>query len=50
MLTLFKDKVVLVRKNPGEAYRSAREFKGEILITGSFYLVGAMRKIILAGG
>jgi dihydrofolate synthase/folylpolyglutamate synthase len=50
MLKLFKDKVVLVRKNPGEAYRSARQFKGDILITGSFYLVGAMRKIILAGG
>lgn len=50
MLKLFKDKVVLVRKNPGEAYRSARQFKDDILITGSFYLVGAMRKIILAGG
>jgi len=50
MLKLFKDKVVLVRKNPGEAYRSARQFKEDILITGSFYLVGAMRKIILAGG
>jgi len=50
MLKLFKDKVVLVRKNPGEAYRSAREFKNDILITGSFYLVGEMRKIIVAGG
>ena len=50
MLKLFKDKVVLVRKKPGEAYRSARQFKNDILITGSFYLVGAMRKIILAGG
>lgn len=50
MLKLFKDKVVLVRKNPDEAYRSARQFKNDILITGSFYLVGAMRKIILAGG
>jgi dihydrofolate synthase/folylpolyglutamate synthase len=50
MLKLFKDKVVLVRKNLGEAYRTSRQFKGDILITGSFYLVGAMRKIILAGG
>lgn len=50
MLKLFKDKVVLVRETPGEAYRSARQFKRDILITGSFYLAGAMRKIILAGG
>jgi dihydrofolate synthase/folylpolyglutamate synthase len=50
MLKLFKDKMVLVRRNPGEAYRCARQFKDEILITGSFYLVGAMRRIILAGG
>jgi len=33
-----------------EAYSAARQFNGDILITGSFYLVGAMRKIILAGG
>jgi dihydrofolate synthase/folylpolyglutamate synthase len=50
MLKLFKDKVVLVRKNPGEAYRSAQEYKDDILIAGSFYLVGELRKIILAGG
>jgi dihydrofolate synthase/folylpolyglutamate synthase len=47
---LFKDKVVLERKNLEEAYQAAQEFKKEILITGSFYLVGEMRKIILAGG
>lgn len=50
MLKFFKDKVVLVRKKPGEAYRSARQFKDDILITGSFYLVGEIRKIILTGG
>jgi dihydrofolate synthase/folylpolyglutamate synthase len=50
MLKLFKDKVVLVRKKPREAYRSAREYKDDILIAGSFYLVGELRKIILAGG
>jgi len=49
LLKFFKDKVVLVRKNPGDAYRSARQFKDDILVTGSFYLVGEMRKIILAG-
>ena len=50
MLKYFKNKVVLVRKNPMEAYQSARQFKDDILITGSFYLVGEVRKIILAGG
>lgn len=50
MLKFFKDKKVLVRKNHEGAYRWARQFNSDILITGSFYLVGAMRKIILAGG
>jgi dihydrofolate synthase/folylpolyglutamate synthase len=38
---------VLIKNNLEEAYAAARQFNREILITGSFYLVGAMRKIII---
>ncbi|UCH95783.1 MAG: bifunctional folylpolyglutamate synthase/dihydrofolate synthase [Candidatus Aminicenantes bacterium] len=50
MLKFFNHKEVILRKKLEEAYHAARQFKGDILVTGSFYLVGAIRKIILAGG
>ena len=38
---------VMVRERPEEAYQTARQFNKEILITGSFYLVGAVRQLII---
>lgn len=38
---------VLVRNTPEEAFIAARQFNNEILITGSFYLVGVLRDITL---
>jgi dihydrofolate synthase/folylpolyglutamate synthase len=38
---------VLIRNRPEDAYRTARRFGSDILITGSFYLVGMMRQMII---
>jgi dihydrofolate synthase / folylpolyglutamate synthase len=38
---------VLIRNNINEAYNTACRFRQEVLITGSFYLVGAIRQIIM---
>jgi dihydrofolate synthase/folylpolyglutamate synthase len=38
---------VLIKPLPEEAYSAARQFNRDILITGSFYLVGAIRQIII---
>jgi dihydrofolate synthase/folylpolyglutamate synthase len=43
-------KKVLTKKYYSEALEIARSWKEEILITGSFYLVGEMRDIIIHGG
>ena len=50
LVKLFNGKPVQVKSNIEDAYHTARQLKNEILVTGSFYLVGAMRKLILAGG
>ncbi|MCP5051570.1 MAG: hypothetical protein GY940_30660, partial [bacterium] len=51
MVKLFKNNghspTLLTRDNPADAYRAARQFKNEILITGSFYLVGTMRQMVM---
>ncbi len=51
MIELFGSKnngnTVLIENEPGNAYSAARLFSKEILVTGSFYLVGAMRQIIM---
>ena len=39
--------LVKIINNIEEAYRTARLLKKEILVTGSFYLVGAIRKMII---
>jgi dihydrofolate synthase/folylpolyglutamate synthase len=39
--------LVKIINNLEEAYRTARQLKKEILVTGSFYLVGAIRKMII---
>jgi dihydrofolate synthase/folylpolyglutamate synthase len=38
---------VLIQNNLKEAYRIACQYREEILITGSFYLVGAIRQILI---
>lgn len=38
---------ILVRNRPREAYLTARKWNRDILITGSFYLAGMLRHIIL---
>ncbi len=40
-------KTVFVRDTPEEAFSTARQFNKEILITGSFYLVGVLRDIVI---
>jgi len=44
------DKNVTVIKNPALALQAARQFKAEILVTGSLYLAGEIRNIIHHGG
>ena len=43
----FDRKPVVVKKDLQEAFDTARGYGGDILITGSLYLVGTMRNIIL---
>ena len=43
----FYRKPVVVKKDLQEAFDTARGYGGDILITGSLYLVGSMRNIIL---
>ena len=50
MLGLFNGSTVMVKRGMEEVYDAARQFNRDILVTGSFYLVGAMRKHILSGG
>jgi dihydrofolate synthase/folylpolyglutamate synthase len=50
MRGLFNGSTVIVQRGIEEVYHAARQFKRDILVTGSFYLVGAMRKHILSGG
>jgi dihydrofolate synthase/folylpolyglutamate synthase len=38
---------VLIENNPADAYRAACAFNNEILITGSFYLAGIMREMVM---
>jgi len=45
----FEDKNVLVKPDLIDAFKSAQQFREDILITGSLYLVGEMRNIILGG-
>ncbi len=49
LIKLFEMKNVLVEKNIKKAFKLANQFNEKILITGSFYLVGEMRSIILGG-
>lgn len=39
-----------IRKTLPDALNTARAYNNEVLVTGSFYLVGAVRHIILQGG
>jgi dihydrofolate synthase/folylpolyglutamate synthase len=55
LIPLFKKQVkkhirISIKKNPGEALETAKQWQREILITGSFYLAGEMRNIIMQGG
>ncbi len=55
LIPLFKKHVkkhirISIKKNPGDALETAKQWQKEILITGSFYLAGEMRKIIMQGG
>ncbi|MCP5103214.1 MAG: bifunctional folylpolyglutamate synthase/dihydrofolate synthase [bacterium] len=51
LIPLFRGKEdVLVRKDYVNAFLTAKKWQEEILITGSFYLVGEMRHIIKHGG
>jgi dihydrofolate synthase/folylpolyglutamate synthase len=38
---------IIIKNNLEEAYAAAQQFNRDILVTGSFYLVGAMRKMII---
>jgi dihydrofolate synthase/folylpolyglutamate synthase len=49
LIRYFEEKHVLVRQDLREAFKTAQQFKEDILITGSLYLVGEMRNIILGG-
>jgi len=52
LVPLFKTIIANVRVEPNivEAYHTAKRLSHHILVTGSFYLVGAMRQIIASGG
>ena len=49
LVRYFQPKPVQVKKDLQEAFAAAQGCNGNILITGSLYLVGAMRNIILGG-
>ena len=55
LIPLFKKHVkknvcINIKKKPGDALEAAKQWQKEILITGSFYLAGEMRNIIMQGG
>jgi dihydrofolate synthase / folylpolyglutamate synthase len=49
LLGMFKyhGKSVIIKKTIEDAYQTARQFDSEILVTGSFYLVGELRRMIM---
>lgn len=49
LIKLFRQKEPEVRKNIREALETAKKWTGDILVTGSLYLVGEMRNIIFGG-
>jgi len=49
LVRLFHDRTTMVHKNLQDAFNTARALGQRILITGSLYLAGAMRNIILGG-
>jgi len=49
-LKMKTDNPIMVEETLEEAYRVARQFPKEILVTGSFYLVGLMRRLIIEQG
>lgn len=53
LIPLFKkqgEKNIHIKKNLCDALDTAKQWRREILITGSFYLVGKMRSIVMHGG
>jgi len=49
LLSLFKyhGKSVIIKETLEDAYQTARQFDNDILVTGSFYLVGELRRMIM---
>ena len=49
LIKFFDNKRIFLNKDPGEALKTAKKFREDILITGSLYLAGEMRNIINGG-
>jgi len=49
LVRFFKTFETLVKPDLQEALENARNFKNNILVTGSLYLVGEMRNLIFGG-
>jgi dihydrofolate synthase/folylpolyglutamate synthase len=49
LVKYFVNKTTIIKKNLSEALESARQGNREILITGSFYMVGEIRNLIFGG-
>ncbi len=49
LIKFFNTKDIMINKKPGDAFGTAKQFKEDILITGSLYLAGEIRNLINGG-